>query len=286
MRKSACLLPVLMTGIAIAVLAAGPVTAASAAAPAANGDRITRAELDQASFCAITRKPPCGIKTAVARGLFITGLEPRFAPGVKCAPIDQPYAMNYTFKRNRENYHAAIDMPEPFGTPVHAAAAGTVVGIYRGRGHLGIHVILRDTPEETGLPIYIYTLYAHFETMPKLSVGEHVSEGEVLGPTGNSGAKRAHKKGHGSRARRPAVHFGVYYSASPQYAVLKHIVIPPDAYWMDPVALYRGKPPFDSAALKALAASEKKVFIPYMLADGSIHPTGSKIIWPYACERR
>ncbi len=38
--------------------------------------------------------------------------------------------------------------------------------------------------------------------------------------------------------------------------------------------------------MKALPARGKKVPIPYMLADGSVHPAGSKLVWPYACARR
>jgi murein DD-endopeptidase MepM/ murein hydrolase activator NlpD len=303
MKKMAFLLLILT---AAAALAAQSRAAAPDAASAAGGDRITKTELGEETFCAIAHKPPCSIKPAVARGLFQTGLEPRFAADAKCRGIDEHYAISYAYKRERESYHGGIDMPAPFGTPIIAAAAGTVVGVYRGRGHLGMHIILRHTPDDTGLPVYVYTLYAHFERLPKFAVGDRVRMGEVLGPTGNSGADRAHKgvgqrRGSGGRnagggrggqrggfqgRRRPAIHFGVYFSASPKYAALRGIVIPPDAQWMDPVALFRGKPPFDSAAMKALPAADKRVAIPYMLADGSVHPAGSKLIWPYACTRR
>ncbi len=314
-------------GAGLAVLPALAQQTAVAASAGSGGDRITKADLDHESFCAIGRKPPCSIKIAIAHGLFQTGLQPRFAPGVKCRGIDEHWAISYTYKRNREGYHAGIDMPAPFGTPIRAAADGTVVGVYRGKGHLGMHIILRHTPEDTGIPLWIYTLYGHLERLPKFHVGDRVHMGDVLGPTGNSGATRAHVGGKGRRGggrrrhgrefgpghfrgaggnfsgglngrgasrhnnhgglgggvRRPAVHFGVYFSNSPKYAALRGMVIPPDGYWMDPVALFRAKPPFDSATMKALSVSDKRVPIPYLLPDGSAHPAGTKLVWPYAC---
>lgn len=316
---------VAITGAALAIWPI-PARQAAVAAPGGDSNRITRVELDNASFCGIGRKPSCNIKIAVARGLFPTGLQPQFAPKVKCNAIDEHWAISYTYKRNRENYHAGIDMPAPFGTAVRAVADGTVVGVYKGKGHLGNHIILRHTPQDTGIPVWIYTVYAHFERLPEFHVGDRVHMGEVLGPTGNSGTTRAHVRGkgrkggghhrpggeagghrpHSARAessgghrhgggghnnhgglgggvRRPAVHFGVYFSANPQYAALRGVVVPRDGYWMDPVALFRAKPPFDSASMRALPARDKHVPIPYALPDGSVHPAGTKLIWPYAC---
>jgi hypothetical protein len=275
----------------------------AARTPAQDGDRVPRLSIDRTSKCAIGRPRACSIKVAVAHGLFPTGLRPRFAAGVTCRGIDEGYAIDYTYKRDRESYHGGIDMPAPFGTPIVAAAAGTVVGVYDGAdSYRGKEIILRHTPEDTGIPLYIYTTYGHFERTPAFRVGDRVRMGEVLGATGNSGvtpgrrgrgrgggkggglAGARRRDGHGNR--RPAIHFAVFYSAKPQYAVLDQIVIPADAFWMDPLALYRGAPPYDSAAMKALPAGDKSVPIPYMLSAGSTHPAGTRLIWPYACRRR
>jgi len=263
--------------------------------------RISRDALDRESLCGIGRGHGCGAKIAISRGLFQTGLRPNFPANARCRDIDEHWAIDYTYKRNREAYHGGIDMPAPFGTPILAAAAGTVVGGYgSGDNSRGIQVILRHTPEDTGIPLWIYTVYAHLQRMPKLSVGDRLSMGDVIGPTGNTGRLGVHKGGGGGggqrgggggggrqhHSRRPAVHFAVYFSASPKYASLREIVIPADGRWMDPVALFRAKPPFDSKTMKALPASEKKVPIPYMLPDHSVYPAGSKLIWPYTCTRR
>jgi hypothetical protein len=337
-----------------AILSLAALTVSASAALPQDGDRVARDAIDGTSVCAIGRKPPCTLKTAEARGLIETGLHPRFADGVKCRGIDtEKYAIDYTYKRNRPSRHGGIDMPAPFGTPIVAAAAGTVVGVYRGtKGHQGTHVILRHTPQDTGLPIYVYTVYAHLNKMPDLHVGQRVKMGDLIGPTGNSGATPGHRHGGGQGGegrrrrhsggqdgeghrrrhhrdfaeggssadggsgdtrfghtyriqgggggggghrggggggghhgvRRPALHFGVYYSDSPKYAALRGIVIPADAHWMDPVALFRKNPPFDSRSMRALPAAEKAVPIPYILPDGSVHPDGTKLIWPYRCK--
>jgi hypothetical protein len=69
--------------------------------------------------------------------------------------------------------------------------------------------------------------------MPKLEIGQRVRLGEILGPTGNTGIGR---NGRQSMRRRPAIHFGVFYSTSDKYAIIRDRVIPVDGHWMEPVA--------------------------------------------------
>ena len=175
-------------------------------------------------------------------------------------------------------------MPAPFGTPMIAVAAGTVVGRYRGENSFrGMEIILRHSPEDTGLPLWIYTQYAHFDEMPKHQLGQRVRMGEVLGPTGNSGKTPSRRPS--GKERRPAIHFAVWYSTSPKYFAARNKVIPVDGYWMDPNALYRKKPPFDSHSMKALPEADKEVLIPVMLEDGEVIPADTKMVWPYKCKR-
>ncbi|OGW63096.1 MAG: hypothetical protein A2V83_00720 [Nitrospirae bacterium RBG_16_64_22] len=246
--------------------------------------RVSGAELDPLTRCGIGRFMSCDIKDAIAKGLFETGLAPRFPDRVKCREIDEAYAISYTHKRDREQYHGGIDIPAPTGTPIVAAAAGTVVGKYLGeQSFRGIEIVLRHSPEDTGIPLWIYTQYSHFSEMPKVEVGQRVRMGEVLGPTGNTGIGR---HGRQSGKRRPAIHFGAFFSASERYADIRDRIIPVDGYWMDPVALFRKKIPLDSASMKALPAGEKEVPISVMFEDGKTFPADTKIVWPYACSRR
>ncbi len=245
------------------------------------GGLVDGRQLDRITKCAIGRFRKCDIKDAVSRGLFETGLTPTFPTDAKCRVIDEGYAIDYRSKRNRQMYHGGIDMPAPWGTPIIAAASGTVVGVFRGeRSFRGIEVVLRHCPEETGLPIYIYTQYSHFSKMPRLKVGQHVRMGDVLGPTGNTGIGR---NGRQSRKRRPAIHFGAFYSHSEKYAVIQDRVIPVDARWMDPIALFRGKLPMDSRSMKALSNKEKLVPISIMYKSGKVGPENAKFVWPYKC---
>jgi hypothetical protein len=63
-------------------------------------------------------------------------------------------------------------------------------------------------------------------------------------------------------------------------------IIPAEGKWMDPNAMFRNNPPFDSKSLKALPTEEKDIPISVMFEDGSTIPAETKIVWPYTCEHR
>ena len=250
--------------------------------------RTTEDAIDRTTVCAMARGWKCGVKHAIDRGLFETGLTPLFPENAECRPIDHHYAMNYTHIRKSENYHGGIDIPAPWGTPVIAAAAGTVVAKFLGENSVrGIEIVLRHSPEDTGIPLWIYTQYTHFDKIPHLAVGQRVRMGEVLGPTGNSGIHPI--KGTQHTNRRPAVHFAVFYSTSELFVDRRRhkreMIIPVNFQWMDPVALFRKKLPLDSFSMKALPEEEKQVPISTMFDDGKVFPANTKIVWPYTCKR-
>ena len=91
MNRAAIFIVILLTGTARAL----------AGENAAGGDLISRAALGQETFCAITQKRPCPAKYSDTRGLFSTRLTPLFAPDAKCRGIDEQYAIDYAYKRNR-----------------------------------------------------------------------------------------------------------------------------------------------------------------------------------------
>ncbi len=214
-----------------------------------------------------------------ARGVTETGLKPVFADGARCPEIDsEKWAIDYSHKRKGPALHKGIDIPQPRGTQIRAVAAGTVVGKFRNkRNRKGIEVMLRHTPEQTGLPYWTYSQYTHLQEMSPLPIGATVALGQEIGQTANTGKM-------GRRVRRDALHFAILYSERPEWSNDGRFVAPIDSYWMDPNAFYRLDGPYDSRSLAALPANRKQIPVPVMRADGSFMPKTTKRVWPYVCE--
>jgi hypothetical protein len=214
-----------------------------------------------------------------ARGVIETYFEPDFIDDGACPEIDsEKWAIDYTHKRQREALHKGIDIPQPRGTPIRAIAAGVVVGKFKNRhSKKGIEIMLRHTPAQTGLPFWTYSQYTHLKKMSPLKIGDQVELGAEIGKTSNTGVM-------GRRVRRDALHFAILYSEFPQWSNDGWVVTPKDGFFMDPNAFYRLNPPYDSQSLVNLPKDQKKVPVPYMKADGTLVPPGTKRIWPYLCK--
>lgn len=214
-----------------------------------------------------------------ARGVIETGLQPEFIDGATCPEIDsEQWAIDYTYKRGKAALHKGIDIPQPRGTPIRAVADGQVVGKFMNDGNKkGIEIMLRHTPEQTGLAIWTYSQYTHLREMSPLPIGANVKMGSEIGKTSNTGKM-------GKRVRRDALHFAILYSTQPQWSHDGIVVTPKDGYFMDPNAFYRPQPPYDSQSLVSLPAEDKTIPVGYMKADGSFVPLGTKRIWPYPCK--
>jgi murein DD-endopeptidase MepM/ murein hydrolase activator NlpD len=87
-------------------------------------------------------------------------------------PVTSPFGMRWG------RLHAGIDISVPIGTPIHAAKAGTVIFSGQMSGYGGVVVI----DHGGGLS----TLYAH-QSRPAASEGSQVSQGQVIGFSGNTG---------------------------------------------------------------------------------------------------
>lgn len=75
--------------------------------------------------------------------------------------------------------HSGLDITAPQGTPVKAAAAGTVVSMNSSGGAYGLHVVVKHGEG-------LYTLYAHLSRI-SVSVGQSVGAGGVVGNVGSTG---------------------------------------------------------------------------------------------------
>jgi hypothetical protein len=251
--------------------------------PTMEADLMDANAVEKASFCIVSRKGKCPEGDTMARehGLMPTGLTPVFPLNVACQGVDETFALPYEDKTGKGN-HGGIDIPTEFGTPILAAADGTVVLKVENQQQMrGMAVTLRHSPEDTGLPFWTYTEYAHLQSLPPQLVGQRVRMGEIIGLTGNTGVRPSQQSE--KSFRRPGIHYAVYYAQSRRFAVRDDYVIPHRPRWMDPMALYRGKEPYASQALALLPDDEKRVTVPVMLLDGRTVPASTRLIWPYAC---
>ena len=112
-----------------------------------------------------------------------------------CLPITGGYSIAARFGQVGpwSRYHTGLDFSSPFGTPLHAPAAGVVTnaGIGPASGWAGNYVAIKY-PDGT------HTLMAHMSTI-SVSVGQTVSACQLVGAIGMTG-----------RTFGPHVHFEVY----------------------------------------------------------------------------
>jgi len=153
-----------------------------------NGVTVSHSEVDRR----VIREP---VAKVIARGTKRLVVASRGeAPAVLSWPVSGRITSTYGY-RGRE-FHPALDIAAPSGTPVRAAAAGTVVfaGYEGGYGRM----IVID--HGGGL----VTRYAHLSSVA-VEVGEAVERGQRIGSVGESG-----------RATGPHLHFEVLVDGSPR----------------------------------------------------------------------
>ncbi|HYD36050.1 MAG TPA: M23 family metallopeptidase [Allosphingosinicella sp.] len=108
-------------------------------------------------------------------------------------------ADTYTQARSGGRVHNAIDIMAPHGTPVVAAAAGTVEKLFFSQSGGGVTVYVRSPDQK-----WIY-YYAHLDAYaPGLKEGQTVRRGDPLGTVGSTG--NANPAG-------PHLHFAVHNMA-------------------------------------------------------------------------
>lgn len=100
---------------------------------------------------------------------------------------------------NSRSFHAGVDIGGPYNGNVRASNAGKVIysGWYGGYGK----VVIVDHGQVNGIPVT--TLYAHLNSS-RVSVGEYVSKGQVVGHEGTTGYSTG-----------PHVHFEVRVNGRP-----------------------------------------------------------------------
>ncbi|MDN4594389.1 murein hydrolase activator EnvC family protein [Polycladomyces subterraneus] len=127
---------------------------------------------------------------------------PTYRGGKFYWPVDggrltSKFGLRYHPIKHRWRLHAGIDIAAPLGTPIHAAADGVVMESRPARGYGWIVVIYHGNN--------LATLYAHvYPQDVRVSVGQHVSRGQVIAAVGNNGVSTG-----------PHVHVEVHKNGEP-----------------------------------------------------------------------
>lgn len=203
MRPLLAVLIVLAFGaLAVATTAAGT----ASKAPADVASVAPRATADPANTARVDFGHPMGSSPGQGRGIspVVRGL---------LLPIDgaeiatAPELLPNSPREYRAGWHEGIDFPADRGTPVRAAAAGTIVRIDREfvewdaaalNAALAAAVAAGYTPDETldrirGRQVWIehgrrvVTRYAHLDAVADLYVNQRVERGQVIGAVGSTG---------------------------------------------------------------------------------------------------
>lgn len=219
-----------------------------------------------------------------------TGLTAVFPEGYTCEPISSPFASPYRYdnsprrKDRHGGLHGGIDITLNEGTPLLAVASGKVIAKGTGGRLEGIYLWLMHAPSDTGLPFWTYTKYQHLSDMPLLNEGDKVSVGEVIALSGKTGTTG----GHYGTAGYPHLHLSAHIGPSNEYVktgVYGSMIKGRDAQLSDPLILYLPQIE-DLMSIASLPEDRKRMRISVVSDDGSIHPQGSKVVWPVHCKRK
>jgi murein DD-endopeptidase MepM/ murein hydrolase activator NlpD len=121
-----------------------------------------------------------------------------FPAEARCPGIASPFGSRTRYDGSLRpkwafgGHHGGIDISLAEGVPLLALAAGTVVSKGEGGQLEGIYLWLRHSPEETGLPYWVYSKYQHLQSPSELPMGAKVAVGQVLARSGKTGTVGGH----------------------------------------------------------------------------------------------
>ena len=189
---------------AIAVLMTAAGTASKA--PEGPANPAPRATADPADTARADMRDAMGSSPGQGRGIspVVRGL---LLPVEGAAIPTEAELLPSSTRDYRAGWHEGIDFAADRGTPVRAAAAGTVIRVDREfvdwdaaqqSAALDAALAIGYTPEETldrirGRQVWIdhgrrlVTRYAHLDSVADLYVGQAVTRGQVIGAVGSSG---------------------------------------------------------------------------------------------------
>lgn len=228
---------------------------------------------------------PCFLHAQQGEGRMIrpSGLQPAFPVKVRCPEIASPFGAQTRYDGSPRptwsfgGYHGGIDISLPEGTPLLALAAGTVVSSGEGGMLEGIYLWLRHSPEDTGLPYWVYSKYQHLQSAPESAIDARVALGQVVAYSGKTGTVGKHYGASGY----PHLHLTTRKSTSGDLVVGSRGSAQ-GANLIDPLTIYHETSV--KSGQTAETPPERAVSIPYATADGRHHPQGTKVVWPVFCQ--
>jgi len=120
-----------------------------------------------------------------------------FAMPLDFRRVSSPFGMRRHPVFGEPRFHTGVDLTAPSGSPIYAAASGTLELAAGGHGY-GKHVVLRHDDGYT-------TIYAHLSLYAGgLKVGQRIEQGQVIGYVGRTGV-----------ATGPHLHFEVRLNNQP-----------------------------------------------------------------------
>jgi len=235
------------------------------------------------SMTLIARCAPVGGSSDGASGIRSSGLSAVFPAEARCPAIASPFGSRTRHDGSLRptwafgGYHGGIDISLAEGTPLVALAAGTVVSKGEGGQLERTYLWLRHSPEDTGLPNWVYSKYQHLESPSELPVGAKVAAGQVIARSGRTGTVGGHYGGSGY----PHLHLTTRVSAHGDQRVGGRAETR-GGDLVDPLVIYRdaGSRPQTSGDRPL---REKAVTIPYATPDGQLWPRGARVVWPVPC---
>ena len=146
----------------------------------------------------------------------------------------------------------------------------------------GNYIWLHFAPEATGLSVQVFACYQHLDASSPLEVGEKVSAGQPIGPSGNSGTTG----GHFGSDRYPHLHLNMLIESNSKYRSKGPNLKMKGKILFDPLGLFLLRPvnTLDNHHLRELPETKKTLSVSVKTADGLILPPRSKVVWPVACK--
>jgi alkylated DNA nucleotide flippase Atl1 len=221
-----------------------------------------------------------------------TGLTPVFPEGFRCASISSPFASRFDGAGNRRTptihggKHGGVDIGFQVGHPEVSMANGEIIakGPAEGDGAQmeGIFLWMRHSPQDTGLPFWVFNKYQHLKELPSLEVGARIKAGDVVAIGGDTGTY-SRKFG----VSLPHLHVSTFIAEHGDFRVLGrdgNLVKVEESLHVDMMALFVKGITLETAKENPSYTNiEKTLQVAVVDSLGGRSDPNAKIVWPVVC---